>query len=100
MPPVRLTPREMRKLFEDSGIARRIRIGELLPTVERSSDAPPSSGQPLGTVSQMIWYFDTLTWERVALVHRYQLPDGTIGASGKPDPKRIIFLGVVYIVSR
>jgi hypothetical protein len=27
--------------------------------------------------------------EVLALVHQYLRPDGTIGASGKPDPKRL-----------
>jgi hypothetical protein len=26
----------------------------------------------------------------LALVHQYLRPDGTIGGSGKPDPKRIL----------
>jgi hypothetical protein len=33
----------------------------------------------------------------VAEVHRYLRPDGTIGASGVPDPKRISFGGTLYV---
>jgi hypothetical protein len=44
----------------------------------------------------MVAYF-TLTLERVALVHEYRLPDGTIGASGRPDPKRILLEGEILI---
>jgi hypothetical protein len=27
---------------------------------------------------------------RVALVHQYRMRDGTLGASGKPDPKVVV----------
>jgi hypothetical protein len=33
---------------------------------------------------------------RIFLVHVYLRPDGTIGASGKPDPKWLFEDGVVY----
>jgi len=32
----------------------------------------------------------------VALVHQYLRSDGTLGASGQPDPKRIVIGNVVY----
>jgi hypothetical protein len=33
---------------------------------------------------------------RIFLVHLYLRPDGTIGASGKPDPKWLFEDGIVY----
>lgn len=33
---------------------------------------------------------------RVALVHQYLRPDGTVGASGQPDPKWLLEDGVIY----
>jgi hypothetical protein len=32
----------------------------------------------------------------MARVHQYVLVDGTIGASGRPDPKRVFYEGVLY----
>jgi hypothetical protein len=40
------------------------------------------------------------TWgnrRRIALVHQYLRPDGTVGASGRPDPKAILDRGTLYI---
>jgi hypothetical protein len=31
-----------------------------------------------------------------ASIHRYLRPDGTLGASGRPDPKRLVEGGVKY----
>ena len=45
---------------------------------------------PYCTYSQMINYVNA-DGELVALVHQYLLPDGSIGASGLPDPK-LLFL--------
>lgn len=37
----------------------------------------------------MVWYYDE-SLEGVALVHQYLRPDGSLGGSGKPDPKRLL----------
>lgn len=37
-----------------------------------------------------LYRYLTLDREPVALVHQYERPDGTIGASGRADPKSII----------
>jgi len=54
-----------------------------------------AANEPPGTRSQMISYRDKNDNE-VARVHQYLRPDGTIGASHKPDPKRLLFNGVLY----
>ena len=38
------------------------------------------------TRSQMVRYFDG-NGEQIAVVHQIRNPDGSVGASGKPDPK-------------
>jgi hypothetical protein len=51
--------------------------------------------EPRGTKSQVVWYYDK--WHRkVALVHQYLRPDGTVGGAGRPDPKRVWKDGVIY----
>ena len=37
----------------------------------------------------MVWYLRP-DQTRLVLVHQYLLSDGTIGASGRPDPKRLV----------
>ena len=49
----------------------------------------PEVGLPEGTRSQMVWYLGQ-DGQKLILVHQYLLPDGTIGGSGRPDPKRMV----------
>ena len=51
---------------------------------------------PLGTKSEIIIYYDSANKELYVKVHQYVLPDGTLGASGKPDPKAILLDGKMY----
>jgi len=36
--------------------------------------------------------------EKIAGVHQYLRPDGTIGLSGRPDTKEVYVDGVLYII--
>jgi hypothetical protein len=61
----------------------------------------PAYNQMHGTRSIMAFIVDPETQRKVALVHYYLLADGvTLGASGKRDPKRVIWNGVDYRVRR
>jgi len=75
----------LRQRFNAPGLFEQMQRGELAPQVDHESLAGPASGQPPGTKSQRVLYKrgDVLT----AVVHQYMLPDGSIGASGLPDPK-------------
>ncbi len=35
--------------------------------------------------------------ERIFMVHIYLRPDGTIGGSGRPDPKWLFEDGIIYL---
>lgn len=51
----------------------------------------------------MVAYFEVEKGKigrKVALAHRYLLPDGTVGASGKPDPKSMKHEGEFYVLDR
>ena len=94
-----ITRAEMRSRFNTGGYIERIRAGDLQPRIRR--DAHPS--QPLASVphctrSQFVAYYDT-HGARIVDVHQYLLPDGTIGGSGIPDPKRIFEGETLYIVA-
>ena len=57
----------------------------------------PASWQgPPGTRTQTIRYFKDRQW--VVEIHQYLRPDGTLGASGQPDPKRLRMNGFIYTV--
>lgn len=54
-------------------------------------------GEPLCTRSQMMLYYDS-DGQPLALVHQYRRRNGTLGGSGKPDPKRIFMSGTVIAI--
>lgn len=85
-----VTKETIRKYFNDGEFVERARSGELAAMLKRDShpDQPPI-GEPLCTRSQIVYYY-ALDGHAVAVVHQYLRPDGTIGASGLPDPKRLI----------
>ena len=63
--------------------------------------ASPTNYQPPGTRSIVEKWIDPVSRQYVAVVHYYLLADGvTIGASGKADPKRVIWGGVDYQVRK
>lgn len=85
----------MRKLFNDNRLWERLQEGELTSIVLENRPAPSTAGEPAGTLSQMLSYRDRDNNE-IARVHQYLRADGSIGASGKPDPKRVFVDGVLY----
>ena len=62
-----------------------MRRGALTALVRKAGLAETAFGFPAGTRSQTVYYMQGQT--RVAVVHQFVLPDGTLGASGLPDPK-------------
>ena len=99
-PPVpkieRVTEEELRKLFNEKYLSR-IQAGQMQEKV--SGDRHPSlplAGEPFCTQSQEISYIDPSSNQEIARAHRYLRPDGTIGLSGMPDPKRVFADGVLY----
>jgi hypothetical protein len=101
-PVQRITSAELRRIFNDSQLWERAQTGEFEERVLwLSHPAPRRSGEPFCTESQMVGYFETSgNRRRIALVHQYLRPDGSVGASGRPDPKAILDRGTLLIPSR
>jgi hypothetical protein len=95
----RVSTAELRLLFETGHFAERITSGELIEILESEGRPSPRSGEPYGTRSQIIAYM-TREGRIVLRLHRYLRPDGTLGASGKPDPKYIFHDNVIYKQAR
>lgn len=88
---------EIRQLFNDGGFWTRAERGELTQAlVAESHPSPPRASLPPCTRSQILAYFDP-GGVKVALVHQYLRPDGSLGASGRPDPKKLLLDGVLYV---
>ncbi len=95
VPIIRVTAAELRRIFNEEGCVERAQTGELVAVIVHSGTPNPEIGLPPGSRSQLVSY-RTAGGEELARAHRYLLPDGKIGASGKPDPKRVFRDGVLY----
>lgn len=90
-----ISRRELRQLFNQQGFAERISRGEVSERVIASAAPAVGMKLPAGTLSQRVAYLDG-TGRQCAVVHRFQLPDGRLGASGLPDPKELLIDDVLY----
>lgn len=91
---------EMRRIFNEGRYWERAKAGELTSVIlEDRHPSLTAANEPFCTYSQLISYRDT-TGREVARVHQYVRPDGIIGASGRPDPKRLLHEGVLYRLSK
>ncbi len=85
----------MRELFNKNRLWERLQENEFTSFILESRVAPATAGEPAGTLSQMVSYRD-LDSNEIARVHQYLRADGSIGGSGKPDPKRVFIEGILY----
>ena len=85
----------MRKHFNTANLQGRVQRGDLVEGVWKDRHLPQPKIEPYCTRSQMLIYW-TSDREPVALVHQYLRPDGSLGASGRPDPKRVVIADTVY----
>ncbi len=97
LPIQRVSATQMRALF-NARILPLIHDGSLHGTAQKSGHpSPVGSGQPYCTRSQYIVFRES-SGTTVAEAHQYLLPDGTIGASGLPDPKLLVLDGILYLL--
>ena len=85
----------MRRRFNRGKYYERMLEGKLTEVIN-SSNTPSfvSENVPLGSISQGFSYFDGK--QELVRGQQFIKPDGTIGASGKPDPHRIFEDGIWY----
>ena len=89
----------MRRRLAKGDYLNRAINGEFGCCLAREMSFHSSRDEPPETRSLMVAYVDD-AGHRVFLVHIYLRPDGTIGGSGKPDPKWLFEDGVVYAAQR
>jgi hypothetical protein len=96
VPPVKyVSASEIRAIFNDGRFEDLVAYGALSEKLIREGPASAQANQSPGTKSQIVAYLDS-RGKQVALVHRYLRPDGTLGASQRPDPKKVLRDGVLY----
>jgi hypothetical protein len=92
----RVSAWELRRVFRESGYESLIASKRFEAELEVDNHpSPERSKQPLCTRSQIVAYRDS-SGAILVRVHMYLRRDGTIGASGKPDPKYLLYQGVIY----
>jgi hypothetical protein len=89
---------ELRRRFAAGDYLNRAARGEFGCCLATSNPAR-SPDEPLGTRTVVVSYVDE-SLNRIFMVHFYLRPDGTIGGSGKPDPKWLFEDGVVYAAEK
>jgi len=97
-PPIeRILEPELRQRFNDGRYWERAQAGELHAVVtDTRHPSLPVANEPICTESQMVSYRDQ-DGQEIARVHQYLRPDKeTLGASGRPDPKRLYEGGILY----
>jgi hypothetical protein len=97
-PSVQISQQELNRLYNAGPFKELIEAGSLIARVNRNGHpSPEKSGQPACTRSQIVRLYDT-SGMRIAVLHQYLRPDGTIGASGQPEPKAVLLDGTLYYV--
>src|SRR5215475_9325533 len=91
----RVTPEELRQIFNENLFWERVQAGEFREVILDQRPASTEYGQPPNTLSQSLSYRDGDDRE-MARVHRFLREDGSIGGSGRPDPKRVLYNGTLY----
>lgn len=95
-PNPRLTVPEMRRRFNEGKYWERMKAGEFLPVLIRRGTPQRDVLEKWPEARSEYWSWRDGDGFEVARVHQYALPNGTIVASGRPDPKRLFEDGVVY----
>jgi hypothetical protein len=97
--PIRLSKKEMQEFF-NKHILKLLQNGEFKQNPLKARHADPfKSGQVFCTYSEIVLVQDKNKSE-IAKVHRYVLPEGTLGASRLPDPVKIEWDGKTYKLKR
>jgi hypothetical protein len=90
----------MRRRFNRGRYYERTLSGELRAVARRdSTPVRTKANEPAGTHSQEVSYLDANNQE-VARVHQYVRLGGVLGASGLPDPKRLLENGILYRIRK
>ena len=91
---------ELRRIFNELRLAEAVAAGKLSIRLRKDKDpSPPAASEPLCTRSQAVAYLDD-QGSRVAVVHQFLRQDGSLGASGRPDPKMVLHRGEILKVEQ
>ena len=88
-PVEKLSPNIIRQIFNSEEYFEKINSVEIYTCISKNSHLEnPRPPDPYCTHSQILYYYSQEP-RLVAIVHQYQRPDGSLGQSGLPDPKKV-----------
>jgi hypothetical protein len=85
----------MCKRFNGGMYWEKTKTGELTEVLLEECVSTLLPNEPGPIRSQSVSYRDTDNQE-IARVHQFLRPDGSLAASGRPDPKRLLENGILY----
>jgi hypothetical protein len=85
----------LREMFNEGRYWELAKQGQLHEKLYSEGPPQKASGEPPGTLSRIVVYLD-LAGRQVAVVHQYLRKDGSLGGSGRPDPKKLFHRGTEY----
>lgn len=91
----RVSENELRRLFNEGRYYERMLAGEFKAIIVSEIPRRRGDRRIRGSRSQFVEYWDK-SGVLIARVHQYRKKDGSLGASGRPDPKRLRREGVLY----
>lgn len=86
-------PSTLLQMFKDLGYESKILENKAIKGKPYKSKPAPGHQLP-GAMSESVPYF--LLGVKIAICHQYTNPDGTLGASKKPDPKWLSYQGFEF----
>ena len=99
MPPRYVGEDELRRMFNEGRYFERMQAGEFRAVIVAQNPRKRGDRQARRTMSQTVEYWDKYG-NKIARVHQYRKRDGTLGGSGRPDPKVLVHEGVLYILDQ
>jgi hypothetical protein len=93
-PKIRISERELQYKFNNNEGGYKNRMDELEISCSYDEPASPKSGQDPGTTSKIFKFREN--GATVMILHFFLRSDGSLGASGKFDPKNLLIEGILY----
>ena len=95
LPEKEVSVEELQQMFREQKFLERIDGGHFIERLHKSNLASPKVRQDPCTHSQILYYY-LRNGKKIAVVHRFLRPNGTLGGSGLPDPKSLLIKGIRY----
>ena len=96
---IRVSEWRLRKIFNKGRYWEKTRTGEITAQIKRQTHPTRiEANEPFCTFTQEVIYLQNN--REIARVHQYERPDKSIGASGKPDPKRLLYNERIYALRK